>query len=105
MVGPEGQEHWAIQDFTSISPVTNFKVFSAFADKDEKINTELPGSDWDFTFIEQNGPDGRQTTIVKITIYNESLERMERMIEMGFKEGFTATLKNLEEALAGLSQK
>jgi len=30
---------------------------------------------------------------------------MEKMIEMGFKEGFTLTLKNLEELLANLSQK
>src|SRR5688500_6887033 len=39
---PEGQEHWAIQKYTSISPKTNFKMFNAFADKDE--NPELPGS-------------------------------------------------------------
>ena len=98
MVSPEGQEHWAIQRYTSISPKTNFKMYNAFADKDE--NPELPGSDWDHNFSEQNG-----TTTVRITIYNESLARMERMIEMGFKEGYTATLKNLEELLATLSKK
>src|SRR5882762_1923367 len=98
MVSPEGQERWQIQKYTSIRPKTNFKFLSAFADKDE--NPELPGSDWDFTFSEQNG-----TTKVSVTIYNESLERMEKMIEMGFKEGFTMTLKSLEELLATLSQK
>jgi hypothetical protein len=36
---------------------------------------------------------------VSITIYNDSLERMEQLIEMGFKEGFTATLNELEELL------
>jgi uncharacterized protein YndB with AHSA1/START domain len=46
-----------------------------------------------------------ENTKVVITIYNESLERMEQMIEMGFKEGFTMTLKSLEELLATLSQK
>src|SRR5678815_1259967 len=40
MVGPEGQEHWSIQEFTSISPTTNFKMFSAFTDKNENINPE-----------------------------------------------------------------
>ena len=98
MVSPEGQERWLIQKFTSISPKTNFKLFNAFADKDE--NPELPGSEWDYTFSEQNGK-----TIVRITIYNESLARLEKMIEMGFKEGFTTTLNNLEELLATLSQK
>ncbi|MBX2924377.1 MAG: SRPBCC domain-containing protein [Chitinophagaceae bacterium] len=98
MVSPEGEEiGWQIQDFTSISPKTNFKYFSVFADKDE--NPHLPGSNWDLTFSEHNG-----ITKVFITIYNDSLERMERMIEMGFKEGFTATLKNLENLLAALSQ-
>ncbi|MNJ89102.1 hypothetical protein D3C87_66630 [compost metagenome] len=66
MVSPEGQERWAIQKYTSISPKTNFKLFNAFADKDE--NPELPGSEWDYTFSEQNGPDGYQRTKVNITI-------------------------------------
>ena len=98
MVSPEGQERWSIQKYTSISPKTNFKYLNAFADKDE--NPELPGSDWDLNFSEENGK-----TKVSVTIYNESLERMEKMIEMGFKEGFTVTLKNLENLLATLSKK
>ena len=98
MVGPEGEEHFSVQKYTSISPKTNFKMFNAFADKDE--NPQLPGSDWDFNFSEQNG-----TTKVSITIYNESLARMEKMIEMGFKEGFTMTLNDLEKLLATLSKK
>ena len=93
MVSPEGLERWAIQKYTSISPKTNFKLFNSFADKDE--NPELPGSDWDYTFSEQNGK-----TKVNIIIYNESLARMEKMIEMGFTEGFKASMKNLESLLA-----
>ena len=98
MVSPEGDElSWAVQKYTSIRPKTNFKFFNAFADKDE--NLQLPGSDWDLNFSEQDG-----TTRVSISIYNESLERLERMIEMGFVEGAKAQLKNLEELLAKLSQ-
>ena len=97
MVSPDGQERWSIQKYTSISPKTNFKMFNAFADKDE--NPELHGSEWDYNFSEQNG-----TTKVRITIYNESLERMEKVLEMGFTEGFKMTLKNLEDLLADLSQ-
>lgn len=59
MVSPEGQERWSIQKYTSIT-----------------------GSEWDFNFSEQNG-----VTTASITIYNESLARLERMIEIGFKEG------------------
>lgn len=93
MVSPEGQENWQVQKYTSITPKTNFKYFSAFADKDE--NPHLPGSDWDLTFTEHNG-----ITKVSISITNDSLERMEKMIEMGFKEGFTMTLNSLDDILA-----
>jgi uncharacterized protein YndB with AHSA1/START domain len=97
MVSPEGVERWSIQKYTSITPKTNFKFFNAFADADEDL--ELPGSDWDLNFSELNG-----TTKVSISIYNESLERLESMIEMGFKEGITLTLGHLKELLSGLSQ-
>ena len=98
MVSPEGHERWAIQKYTSITPKTNFKMFNVFADKDE--NPELPGSDWDYTFSEQNGK-----TKVSITIYNESLARMERLIEMGFTEGFKMSMNNLDNLLATLLQR
>ena len=98
MVSPEGQERWLIQKYTSISPKTNFKMSNAFADKDE--NPELPGSEWDFNFSEQN-----ETTKVSITIYNESLARLEKMIEMGFQGGFTMTLNALENLLTTLSKR
>ena len=98
MVSPEGQERWSIQKFTSISPKTNFKMLNAFADKDE--NPELPGSEWDFTFSKQNGK-----TKVSIAIYNESLARLEKMIEMGFKEGMTMQHQQLDELLLTLKKK
>lgn len=97
MVSPDGGERWAVQRYTSITPKTNFKFFNAFADENE--NPELPGSDWDFNFNEADGK-----TTVNISIYNKSLERLERLIAMGFKEGFTATLGHLKEVLARLSQ-
>ena len=96
MVTPEGDERWSVQKYTSITPKTNFKIFNAFADKDE--NLELPGSDWDLNFSEQEG-----TTKVSISIYNESLERLERIVAGGFGEGTKMQLKNLEELLKELS--
>lgn len=97
MVSPEGNESWAIQEFVSISPKTHFKMHNAFADKDE--NPQLPGSVWDYYFSEKNG-----ITTVKIVIYNESLVRLESLLE-GFQIGYTLTLENLENLLKGLSQK
>ena len=98
MVSPEGQEHWSIQDFTSISPTTNFKYFDAFADKEENINKELPSADWDLNFSQYNG-----TTTVKITIKHKTLADLDKIIQMGFQEGFTMTLNSLEKLLTTLS--
>jgi uncharacterized protein YndB with AHSA1/START domain len=98
MVSPDGQERWAVQQYSSITPKTNFKFFNAFADENE--NLQLPGSDWDFNFSEENGK-----TTVHLSIYNESLERMERIMADGnFKLGTEAQLKNLEDLLANIKR-
>lgn len=93
MISPDGQERWILQRYLAITPMSNFKLFNTFADKDE--TPEITGSEWDYTFIEFN-----DKTVVRIVIYNESLERMERMIEFGFKEGYTASMENLENVLS-----
>lgn len=97
MVSPDGQERWALQRYTSITPKTNFKIYNSFSDENE--NPEETGSEWDYNFSEENG-----ITKVNITVYNESFERMEKLLE-GFKIGFTMTLANLEDLLATLSEK
>ena len=97
MVSPDGNERWALQQYTSITPKTNFKMNNVFTDKDE--NPELHGSEWDHNFSEQN-----RTTKVSITIFNESLERLERILD-GFTIGMKMSLVNLENLLAGLSKK
>ncbi len=97
MVGPDGFEKWSVQKYTSITPKTNFKLYNAFSDENE--NLELPGSEWDLNFTENGGK-----TTVTISIYNESLERMETLLAMGFKEGITMTLGQLNELLARLGE-
>jgi len=96
MISPGGQERFVLQEYTSITPKTNFKLYNSFADKDE--NPELPGSAWDHNFNEENG-----ITKVHITIFNESLERMQNLHE-GFKIGYTLMLTNLDNLLATLTQ-
>ena len=98
MVSPEGQERWSVQKYSSINPKTSFKILNAFADENE--NPELPGSDWHFIFSEEKG-----RTTVNITIYNESRDRMEKMLQMGFKEGYNMTLQNLDNLLATLAKR
>ena len=95
MVLPEGGEHWGLQKYTLINPMTKIKWLSSFADKDENINTELPTSEWELNFSEQNG-----ITKVSIVIKHKTLADIEKLIQMGFKEGFTMTLNELENILS-----
>lgn len=94
MVGPEGEKHWSLADYTSISPKTNFKYKDAFCDSEGKINEDFPRSDWNVDFKEYDG-----STIVNVEIYHKNLSDLEKIIEMGFKEGFTMSLQNLDEIL------
>lgn len=95
MVGPEGQEHWGIQKYTFIHPMTQIKWLSSFTDKDENINDAFPTSDWELNFSEQNG-----LTKVSIAIKHKTFANIEMLIQMGFKEGFTMTLNYLETLLS-----
>lgn len=95
MVGPEGEEHWALADFTSITPKTNFKWLDAFCDSEGNINNDFPRSDWNVSFSE-NG----NSTFVDIAIKHEKLSDLEQTIQMGFKEGFTIAMEGLDVIFA-----
>ncbi|MCB0280110.1 MAG: SRPBCC domain-containing protein [Calditrichaeota bacterium] len=97
MVWPDGQEHWGLQKYTLINPKTKMKWLTSFTDKDENINTELPSSEWEFNFNERGG-----ITKVNIALKNKTLADIEIIIQMGFKEGITMTLNELENLLATL---
>jgi hypothetical protein len=88
-----------VKKYTLINPKTNIKWLSSFTDKDENINAELPTSEWELNFSEQNG-----ITKVSIVIKNKTLADIEMIIKMGFKEGFTMTLNELENLLSTLNK-
>jgi len=95
MRGPEGEEHWSFSDFTSVSPKDNFQFSDGFCDSEGIINNEMPTSDWSIDFKELES-----STIVDVKITYDTLEDLEGFISMGFKEGFTMALENLDELLA-----
>ncbi|MGV8096900.1 MAG: SRPBCC domain-containing protein [Mangrovibacterium sp.] len=95
MVGPEGEEAWARADYQSITPQEDFKFKDAFCDRNGNINKNFPRSDWSVDFTESNS-----LTTVFIEIKHEKLADLEKIIEMGFKEGFIMALENLDEVLS-----
>lgn len=92
MVGPEGEEHWAWAEFQTITPKDNFTFKDAFCDEHGNLNLDFPRSQWSVDFTGSNG-----STTVMIEIKHQSLADLEKIIEMGFKEGFTMALQNLDE--------
>lgn len=95
MVGPEGEEHWARADYQKIDHQHAFQARDGFADEDGNYNPELPRTDWDVSFSSTG--DG---TLVTNIITFDNLGDLEKILEMGFKEGFMMAIDNLDELLS-----
>ncbi len=100
MIGPNGEEHWGLADYKSITHQTNFKFLDGFCDSEGTINKNLPRSAWSIDFTESGA-----STIVDIEIKYEKLSDLETIIQMGFKEGFTIALQGLDEIFASNSNR
>jgi uncharacterized protein YndB with AHSA1/START domain len=94
MIGPNGEKHWSSADFKSVDAQKSFSVLDAFTDENGTVNADMPRSNWNNAFS-SNG----NSTMVNIVIKYDKLEDLEATIKMGFKEGFTMGLGNLDELL------
>lgn len=94
MNGPEGDVHWCMETYHSITSELNFTATDAFCDEEGVTDTELPGNDWSTTFTEEDG-----MTTVTVVMTFKSKEDMEKLIEMGFEQGFDTGLDQLEALL------
>lgn len=94
MVGPEGDRNFCRVDFRTIDPNKNFATAVMFCDEAGNENTEFPKMYWTATFTQTSSG-----TAVNIDITFDKPEDMETFIKMGFQEGFTAGLNNLDEIL------
>jgi uncharacterized protein YndB with AHSA1/START domain len=95
MIGPENEKHWSKAEYEKIKEKRILSWADAFCDEDGVENPEMPNSFWTIIFSEENG-----NTMVDITIQHESSADMEGQLNMGFQEGFTMGLNNLEEMLS-----
>jgi len=99
MVGPEGEEHWAVAQYKDIQFQKKFTGLDAFADPDGKINTSMPQSKWEATFTAKG-----QKTLVEFKITYPDLAQLEATLQMGFKEGMTIAMEGLDELLVTLKK-
>lgn len=95
MQGPDGSRHYCRADYTSVIPNKSFGGDDAFCDENGNINNDFPRMHWEVSFNKAN--EGTRV-YVEITFPTEA--DMEKIIEMGFKEGFAAAHTNLDELLA-----
>ncbi|HEY1870860.1 MAG TPA: SRPBCC domain-containing protein [Chitinophagaceae bacterium] len=95
MISPENVKHWCKNDYHEIEHQANFSGLDAFCDENGVVNKDMPRAFWTNVFKE-NG----NTTLVIITTKYERLADLEKIIEMGFKEGFTMALENLDQFIS-----
>lgn len=95
MIGPNGEKHWSKADYLSIDTEKSFKARDGFCDENGIMNPDFPQNLWENQFVDRDAH-----TLVNITLTFDRLEDLEMIIKMGFKEGFTLGLNQLDELLS-----
>lgn len=100
MIGPKNETHWAKFDYEDVQPNKSFSGSDAFCDEDGNVNLDFPRVYWNCVFNQV-----ANHTKVTITISVDSAQTLDRLLEMGFQEGFTMGLENLDKLLIKLKNK
>lgn len=96
MQGPEGDRHYCFFDYEQVRPKTFYSGRDAFCDEQGEVDTALPSMHWENSFSEED-----TRTVVRVVLRFNSAEDLEAIMKMGFKEGFTVGLEQLDALLAG----
>lgn len=96
MISPENEAHYCRFDYEKVETEKYYSGLDAFCDAEGNLNTDFSRMHWKNEFTEEN-----EITKVNITITVDTFETLEKIIAMGFKEGFTMGLNQLEQMLAG----
>ncbi|WP_432713065.1 SRPBCC family protein [Pedobacter sp.] len=94
MEGPEGEKNWCRFDIQQIADLQSFTGTVYFCDEQGKEDKDIPKMYWDDRFYKDE-----IGTMVEIKISFDSVDDMKTIMEMRFKEGFTAACENLDELL------
>lgn len=95
MVPPEGAETWCRVDYKKIVENKTFHADDAFCDEAGNDNQDFPKMQWKNEFDKTSSG-----TKVEVEITFASEEDLNKILEMGFEDGFSAALGNLDEVLA-----
>lgn len=95
MEGPDGSKHYCSADYSAIVPNKSYEALDAFCDEKGNIKTEFPRMQWKVEFKKADN-----ATRVEVEINFDSVESLNKIVEMGFQEGFAMAHNNLDELLA-----
>ena len=95
MQGPQGDRHWCFFDYETVRPKSYYSGSDAFCDENGVANNIKPKVSWEATFSNDVG-----RTMVRVVMHFASPGDLDQIIAMGFKEGFTMGLDQLDELLA-----
>ena len=85
MVSPENKMHWNRFDYEKIEEQKMFTGWDGFCDEEGGfVETEFSRIYWENRFSSNSN-----STTVSVTLTLDSLEDLEKILEMGFKDGFT----------------
>jgi uncharacterized protein YndB with AHSA1/START domain len=94
MISPEGEKHWCLAEFYNIRSMESYELSDAFCDESGNINTDFPRMNWNNKFYEENGI----TKVINLISFTEQND-MKQILEMGFEEGYSMGLNQLNDLL------
>lgn len=95
MLSPEEERHYCRFNYREIKTEEFYTGSDMFTDENGNRAGDMPSMTWKVNF----SGAGDETNI-DILISFEKVEDMNKILEMGFQEGFTMGLGNLDEVLA-----
>ena len=94
MVGPGGEKHWALMNYIAIDPLKGYDIEDAFCDEEGNLNSDLPVSRGRMSFSKT----AYGTRVEFKMIYTTETD-VQKIVEMGFEQGITMCLDQLEQLL------
>ena len=93
-------QQWGRTDYHKIVDQKYFIASDSFLDENRKLIPDYPVSSWRIEFTQEENI----STITVVTTH-KTLEDLEKMLEWGYMDGFTAVMNNLDELFANFKDK
>jgi uncharacterized protein YndB with AHSA1/START domain len=94
MVGPDNQKQWGKMEYIRINKYERIDITDAFCNEEGIEDPSLPKSKGSFEFTET--PHG---VLVTSRMYYPSEKDVQTLVDMGFEQGISTALDQLEEVL------